>query len=113
MNDTVGKVVERESAILPAYDNCSINANHRTMTKFTGRADAGYNQVLGVLDRWMSEYENSCSAVSEAQSASMTDKAGLGGDSYHGPVFHGAITGRYVIPGAHTTGGTVNFNFPG
>lgn len=26
MNDIVGKSVERESAILPAYDNCSINA---------------------------------------------------------------------------------------
>ncbi|KAH7117471.1 hypothetical protein EDB81DRAFT_818564, partial [Dactylonectria macrodidyma] len=29
----------------------------------------------------------------------------------HGPVFHGPISGQYVIPGTHTTGGTVNFNF--
>ncbi|KAH8651690.1 hypothetical protein BGZ61DRAFT_541995 [Ilyonectria robusta] len=28
-----------------------------------------------------------------------------------GPVFHGPISGQYVIPGTHTTGGTVNFNF--
>lgn len=32
-------------------------------------------------------------------------------DSYNGPVFNGPITGRYVIPGPHVTGGTMNFNF--
>jgi hypothetical protein len=31
--------------------------------------------------------------------------------SYRGPVFHGPISGRYVIPGTHVTGGTVNFDF--
>ena len=31
--------------------------------------------------------------------------------SYHGPVFHGPISGRYVVPGTHVTGGTVNFDF--
>lgn len=30
---------------------------------------------------------------------------------YSGPVFHGPISGRYVIPGTYITGGTVNFNF--
>jgi hypothetical protein len=113
MNDTIGKIVERESAILPAYDNCSINADHRTMTKFTGRADAGYGQVRGVVERWIKEYEGDCSVVSQPESASTTERSGQGGDSYNGPVFNGAISGRYVIPGAHTTGGTVNFNFPG
>jgi len=44
-------LVESESAIRPAYDNCSFNADHRNMTKFTGRADAGYGQVRGVLER--------------------------------------------------------------
>lgn len=33
--------------------------------------------------------------------------------SYYGPVFHGPITGHYVLPGAHVTGGTVNFDFRG
>ena len=112
MNDTVGKVVERESTILPAYDNCSINADHRTMTKFTGRADAGYSQVRGVLERWIKEYESSRSVVSPPESESTTESSGRGGDLYNGPVFNGTISGRYVIPGAHTTGGTVNFNFP-
>jgi hypothetical protein len=36
------------------------NADHRTMTKFTGRADAGYGQVRGVVERWIKEYEGSC-----------------------------------------------------
>lgn len=31
--------------------------------------------------------------------------------SYHGAVFHGAISGRYVVPGIQVTGGTVNFDF--
>lgn len=31
--------------------------------------------------------------------------------SHHGAVFHGNISGQYVIPGTTTTGGTVNFNF--
>lgn len=113
MNDTIGKIVERESAILPAYENCSINADHRDMTKFTGRADAGYGQVRGVLERWIQEYENNHAAASRSESTSTTETSGRGGDAYHGPVFKGPIKGRYVIPGSHTTGGTVNFNFPG
>jgi hypothetical protein len=109
MNDAIGKIVERESAILPAYNNCSINANHRTMTKFTGRADAGFGQVRGVLKRWMKECESGPSAVSQPESVSTTERSGRsGGDSYNGPVFNGAISGRYVIPGPHTTDGTVN-----
>ena len=113
MNDTVGKIVERESAILPAYDNCSINADHRDMTKFTGRADAGYGQVRGVLGRWIQEYETKGSDVDGPPGASKGEDGGSRSTSYNGPVFNGPISGRYVIPGAHTTGGTVNFNFPG
>ncbi|KAF2831074.1 HET-domain-containing protein [Ophiobolus disseminans] len=30
---------------------------------------------------------------------------------YHGPVFYGPISGRYVVPGTQVTGGTVNFSF--
>jgi hypothetical protein len=56
MNGSVGKVVESESAILAGYDNCSINADHRNMTKFTGRADEGYGQVRAVLKRWIDEH---------------------------------------------------------
>lgn len=31
--------------------------------------------------------------------------------SYNGPVFYGPISGRYVVPGIHVTGGIVNFDF--
>jgi hypothetical protein len=31
--------------------------------------------------------------------------------SYNGPVFNGPISGHYVVPGTHVTGGTVNFDF--
>ncbi|KAF2787747.1 hypothetical protein K505DRAFT_379390 [Melanomma pulvis-pyrius CBS 109.77] len=113
MNDTIGKIVERESAVLPAFDNCSIDANHRTMTKFSGRADAGYGQVRGVLGRWIKEFEDRRSGAGDRAIASTTDGSGRGGSSYNGPVFNGNISGRYVIPGSQTTGGTVNFNFPG
>jgi hypothetical protein len=51
MNGTVGKIVGSESAISAEYDNCNINADHRNMTKFTGRADEGYGQVRAVLKR--------------------------------------------------------------
>jgi len=114
MNDIVGKIVERESAILPAYDNCSIDANHRTMTKFTGRADAGYSQVRGVLERWLKDREINDSHC-DADQLENTSRAahGASGAFYHSPVFNGPISGRYVIPGAQITGGTVNFNFPG
>ena len=113
MNDTVGKIVERESAILPAYDNCSINADHRNMTKFTGRADAGYCQVRGVLERWIQEYESHRLDASEPAKASMDGGSVRKGASYNGPVFNGSISGRYVISGTQITGGTANFNFPG
>jgi len=31
--------------------------------------------------------------------------------AYNGHVFYGTISGRYVVPGTHVTGGTVNFDF--
>jgi protein SERAC1 len=113
MNDTVGKIVERESAILPAYDNCSISADHRNITKFTRRADAGYGQVRGVLERWIQEYESHRLDAGELAKASMNDGSVREGTSYNGPVFNGSISGRYVISGTQITGGTANFNFPG
>jgi hypothetical protein len=115
MNDVVGKIVERESAILPGYDNCSINADHRTMTKFTGRADAGYGQVRGVLERWIKDYESnvSRSRADHLVNASKAADDATRTSSYHGPIFNGPISGRYTISGIQTTGGTTNFNFSG
>jgi len=114
MNDTIGKIVESESAKLAAYDNCSINADHRNMTKFTGRTDAGYGQVRGVLNRWINDYEcrpPSSTTNTTPKSNGTEDDSQGGATSYGGPVFNAPISGRFVIPGTYTTGGTVNFNF--
>ncbi|KAL6406228.1 hypothetical protein AUP68_10397 [Ilyonectria robusta] len=45
-----------------------------------------------------------------ASAASIPQQGGAA-NTAQGPVFHGPISGQYVIPGTHTTGGTVNFNF--
>jgi hypothetical protein len=109
MNGTVGKIVESESAILAGYDNCSINADHRNMTKFTGRADEGYGQVRALLKRWIDEHASGGLNSDESVEASTTN--GSRGVLYNGPVFNGPISGHNVIPGTQVTGGTANFNF--
>jgi hypothetical protein len=115
MNDTIGKIVESESAKLAAYDNCSVNADHRDMTKFTGRTDAGYGQVRGVLNRWIHDHESrppsSTTTDAAPKSHGTKDNSQGGATSYGGPVFNAPISGRYVIPGTQVTGGTVNFSF--
>lgn len=114
MNDTIGKIVESESAKLAAYDNCSVNADHRNMTKFTSRTDAGYGQVRGVLNRWIKDYESRLPPSSTTNTTPKSDEIkddSQGATSYGGPVFNAPISGRFVIPGIYTTGGTVNFNF--
>ncbi|KAJ9654852.1 hypothetical protein H2201_008926 [Coniosporium apollinis] len=113
MNDIVGKIVESWSAILSAYDSCSINADHRNMTKFNGRTDAGYAQVHGVLRRWIQEYEKNGISSMRKESKSDTDGDGDGGKgtarSKGDVIFYGPISGRNVVPG--TRGDTVNFHF--
>jgi protein SERAC1 len=95
MNRTVGKIVESESAILAGYDNCSINADHRNMTKFTGRADAGYGQVRGVLKRWIQECGSRGLNADEPAGASKTDEGIRRGISHHGPVFNLSYSPRH------------------
>ncbi|KAF2267309.1 hypothetical protein CC78DRAFT_551989 [Lojkania enalia] len=85
MNDIVGTIVERESAILRTYDNCSINADHRDITKFAGKVDTGYGQVQGLLEIWIQEH------------------------FVLWPIFNGSISGNYVIPGTQVTGLGVYF----
>ncbi|KAF2200063.1 hypothetical protein GQ43DRAFT_441917 [Delitschia confertaspora ATCC 74209] len=111
MNSQVGKIVGSESAIMAGYENCSINADHRNMTKFTGRADAGYGQVLGVLKRWIQGHGSRGLEADSTAEASSPNGSGRGKDSYHGPVFNGPISGHNVIPGPQVTGGTATFNF--
>ncbi|KAH7130806.1 Alpha/Beta hydrolase protein [Dendryphion nanum] len=120
MSDVVGKIVEQESAVLPAYDNCSIHADHRDMTKFTGRADPGYGSVRGVLQRWIREGRDE---IVKAGAEEGSGKEGEGNDEggkgkgkgkemvNTGAVFHGNISGRNVIAGSQNNGGTTNYHF--
>ncbi|KAM6510861.1 hypothetical protein FSOLCH5_011306 [Fusarium solani] len=52
--------------------------------------------------------ENGRSGNASAASTSQQDEAAK---ATQGPVFNGPISGKYVIPGTHTTGGTAIFNF--
>jgi protein SERAC1 len=113
-NDAVSKIVESKSVKLAAYDNYSMNIDHRNMTKSTGRTEAGYGQVRDILNRWVQEYKShppNASAPEAALEGNTTNDSSREGASYNGPVFNCPISGHYVIPGVHTAGGTVNFNF--
>ncbi|KAM6516644.1 hypothetical protein FALCPG4_014822 [Fusarium falciforme] len=52
--------------------------------------------------------EDGRSGNASAASTSQQDEAAK---ATQGPVFYGPISGKYVIPGTYTTGGTANFNF--
>ncbi|KAK7422435.1 hypothetical protein QQZ08_009517 [Neonectria magnoliae] len=48
---------------------------------------------------------------SDNASAASTSQQDETAKAAQGPIFYGPISGKYVIPGTHTTGGTANFNF--
>jgi hypothetical protein len=50
-----GKIVSKDSAILPQYPNASIHANHRGMTQFKGANDSGYVAVSSLLSNWVED----------------------------------------------------------
>ncbi|KAI9697680.1 MAG: hypothetical protein M1836_004630 [Candelina mexicana] len=54
----VGEIVPKHSAILSAYDNRGIHANHMDMTKFSSADDAGYRAVSDQLWLWVNEIED-------------------------------------------------------
>jgi len=111
MTDTVGKIVEDRSAIIHGYGSCSIHANHRNMTKFSGRSDVGYGQVLGVLKRWL--HVETQEIHKESKSESVQGRQFDNGQKriQDGIHFHGPINGRNVISGTQTTGGITKFTF--
>jgi hypothetical protein len=91
--------------------------------------DAAYS-LLGIFDvhmpliygegrkKALTRLQKEIDASSNEQRSSLlqnetSQDQGQATHSYHGPVFHGPITGRYVVPGTHVTGGTVNFDFGG
>ena len=114
MNDVLGKIVESWLAILPAYDSCSINADHRDMTKFTDRADAGYGQGHGVLSRWSREYHQGQLEGGKGMSGSNSDSADEreGKSQFYGGVtFNDPISGRNVVSGTQVTPLRLIYNF--
>ncbi|MCJ1271350.1 hypothetical protein MMC22_011250 [Lobaria immixta] len=68
----VGKVVDRNSAIIPGYAGYGIHANHMDMTKFDGRDDAGYESVVGELRRWVKGLKSSFHTVPPPTSETFT-----------------------------------------
>ena len=72
MNGTVGKIVEENSAVLRGYKNCSIDADHCNMTKFSGHADGGYGLVRSIITGWLHESRDCDAANKTAMSASLS-----------------------------------------
>ncbi|CAG8890161.1 unnamed protein product [Penicillium egyptiacum] len=66
MNDIVGKIVEEHSAVLRGYENCSINADHCNMTKFSGHADGGYGLVRSIITGWLQEFRDGDAAANKS-----------------------------------------------
>jgi pimeloyl-ACP methyl ester carboxylesterase len=112
MNDMIGKIVEDRSAIMRGYDSCSIHADHRNMTRFSGRSDAGYRQVLGLLQRWLQDVHQETSSRNTLVSEDSDEKSDGKQADNSGIHFHGSIKGHNVVSGTHThAGGTTNFTF--
>ncbi|KAI9715747.1 MAG: hypothetical protein M1812_005745 [Candelaria pacifica] len=54
----VGEIVPKHSAILSAYGNRGIHADHMEMTKFSNAKDAGYQAVSDQLWLWVNDIES-------------------------------------------------------
>ena len=66
MNDAVGRIVEEHSAVLRDYKNCSIDANHFNMAKFSGRLDGGYEHIQALITSLIEmSWEEDHSAITE------------------------------------------------
>lgn len=111
INATIGKIVEDRSAIIRGYDSCSIHADHRNMTKFSGKADVGYGQVLGVLERWLREKAQKCHKERQLGFSEEQERKDGSQRDHDGIHFHGSVSGDKVIAGVQTTGGSTNFTF--
>jgi protein SERAC1 len=64
--DEEKQIVPKHSAILAAYPNRGIHANHMDMTKFSSPQDAGYIAVSGQLWRWVKEIKAVLKAAEDA-----------------------------------------------
>ncbi|KLJ05394.1 hypothetical protein EMPG_11111 [Blastomyces silverae] len=106
----VGMVVERFSAVLSAYDNLPLDADHRNMTKFDSTANPGYRKVHGLLTRWLADCEpGSNAALNNPESPDRSKKDTCRAQEPRGGiVFNGNITGHNVVTGLS---GDINLTF--
>jgi hypothetical protein len=106
----VGKIVEQFSAVLSAYDNLPLDADHRSMTKFTGRTDPGYRKVHGLLRRWLRDCASGSNAALKQEGLDMSNRyISKTREPRGGTVFSGSITGRNVVTGLR--GENINLTF--
>lgn len=68
----VGKVVSKESAILPGYNSISIHANHCEMVKFESAQATGFKRLIGELQRWSSQIRFDAKGVLSPRARRMT-----------------------------------------
>jgi protein SERAC1 len=117
---TLGKIVESESAVLRGYRNCSIHANHRDMTKFSGSTDIGYTQVRATLTGWVGALQplQIHDTVDEGErskprdaSSSTSPGANNTPTTAPGVYNYGSVSGRNVLQGQQLSGGTNTWNF--
>ncbi|KAJ3540281.1 hypothetical protein NM208_g5133 [Fusarium decemcellulare] len=83
---TVGEIVPKHCAILPAYNSKGIHNNHMGMTKFSTAQDQGYLDISSEIWRWVREIQRSLEITpSTALSGSSSLQAWPGSSALHVP----------------------------
>ncbi len=124
------KVVPKQSATIPGYEDIGIHANHMDMVHFSAETDDGFVQLVGVLKRWIDELQHPPAAAAghervaatqaaahpiqptpTAQAAAQSSDAerqrrGAGGS---GVSVGGNVTGSNIVSGDQTVHGGLSF----
>ena len=94
----------KHSAILSAYPNCSIHANHIDIVRFSGPRDAGYIRVRDQLWLWVDVVQRKL----EEQNTEVRQNPNQMLSHYSGTVFS---SGGPVFQGSQNAGRDLNLNF--
>lgn len=102
MNDAVGRIVEENSAVLRDCKNCSIDANHFNMAKFSGQLDAGYEHIQTLIASlivmsWKEEEAATTETSNQASVDSPINSSCLGSLSSTNHTLHSHTTGYNVF----------------
>ena len=101
----VGKIVKSESAVLRGYKSCSINADHRNMTKFAGDADNGFVLVRATLDSWIESLQ---ADVDGARPVEVDERPIIASPGFRN---YGSVSAKNVLQDLQIGGGTNTWNF--